>query len=768
MLGVLSRTGRTVRALIAVAWPCWFAATVTLFVSAGMLHEQMIDALAAVSEERNQVAANLSIILPLVALSVSAWYVCRALLYVSYPGNAAPPSYAENAVQLLRTWLPRMLAFAPFLGVALAFLSSDIYALFLLYIVLGVALLGLLVYRRRLFMANAPIDTGTANLPHTTRHVLLGAVGAILLSLILLLVFPIGLSTLVGPIGIILAACSSWIVIASLALIYPTHRFQLPSLFAIAILAAIVFGLWNDNHALRSVEQRDLFPVVGTERSEPVDHFTEWLRERGVALESGSGERELPPYPVFVVTAEGGGIRAAYWTAAVLRHLDKEIPNFHRHVFAISGVSGGSLGAAVFAADIAQQVSRRGLRNLDCQPRPENHMVNAESLRTTSAYPASADHRSANNEAHRSLRDDEDSGNILKVLGEDFLTPVLAGALYPDFIQRFLPVSGSLALPDRASYLERSWERAWRNEMKSALFEEDFSALWKGDRKYAVPSLLLNATWVETGGRAVVSNLRLEHSEVAGHRRSLPYVDDLLSRVGKPLRTSTAIHLSARFTYLSPPATVVDTHTGSTRRAVDGGYFENSGATTATQLLDLIGPRCDFLRHAEGAQKENPHSPVCRIYVLIISNDVLNPNRSIETALQANVDAGGCVSDLSDRRRRNAPIEPSDASIRLLTETLAPVEALLATRRARGQVAERGLLEHRHNCRAFRFQLRPSPDRAIPLGWVLSRSMRREIGRQVQNDSTTERVRSILQRYRENSGIRPGIRSADNGGPADL
>lgn len=728
LLGVPSRTGRTVRALIAVAWPCWFAATVTLFVSAGMLHEQMIDALAAVSEERNQVAANLSIILPLIALSVSAWYVCRALLYVSYPGNAAPPSYAENAVQLLRTWLPRMLAFAPFLGVALAFLSSDIYALFLLYIVLGVALLGLLVYRRRLFMANAPIDTGTANLPHTTRHVLLGAVGAILLSLILLLVFPIGLSTLVGPIGIILAACSSWIVIASLALIYPTHRFQLPSLFAIAILAAIVFGLWNDNHALRSVEQRDLFPVVGTERSEPVDHFTEWLRERGVALESGSRERELPPYPVFVVTAEGGGIRAAYWTAAVLRHLDQEIPDFHRHVFAISGVSGGSLGAAVFAADIAQQVSRGALRSLGCRDLPES------------------------NASYRGLPDGENPGNVLEMLGEDFLAPVLAGALYPDFIQRFLPVSGSLALPDRASYLERSWERAWRNEMKSNLFEEDFTSLWKGNRKHVVPSLLLNATWVETGGRAVVSNLRLEHSDVSGLWHSLPYVDDLLSRVGRPLRVSSAVHLSARFTYLSPAATVVDAHTGSTRRAVDGGYFENSGATTAAQLLDLIGPKCDLRMSGGGNEPTNTSNPPCRIHVLTISNDVSNPNRSIDATRALDFDADGCVSAVDEQSSRNSPIEPIEAPTRLLSESLGPVEALLATRRARGHVAERELIGHAHRCRVFRFQLRPSAKRTIPLGWMLSDSMRREIEDQLQNAGTTERIHSIIRQYTGSPG----------------
>ena len=58
------------------------------------------------------------------------------------------------------------------------------------------------------------------------------------------------------------------------------------------------------------------------------------------------------PIPVIVAAAEGGGIRAAYWTSMVLHHL-ADIPDadvmFPRRLFAISSVSGGSFGAAVYA-----------------------------------------------------------------------------------------------------------------------------------------------------------------------------------------------------------------------------------------------------------------------------------------------------------------------------------------------------------------------------------------------------------------------------------
>ena len=55
-------------------------------------------------------------------------------------------------------------------------------------------------------------------------------------------------------------------------------------------------------------------------------------------------------YPVFVVSAQGGGLYAAYNTATFLARLIDLCPGFRRHLFAISSVSGGSVGAAVFAS----------------------------------------------------------------------------------------------------------------------------------------------------------------------------------------------------------------------------------------------------------------------------------------------------------------------------------------------------------------------------------------------------------------------------------
>jgi len=103
-----------------------------------------------------------------------------------------------------------------------------------------------------------------------------------------------------------------------------------------------------------------------------------------------------PRAAVFIVSAEGGGIRAAYWTAGLLCAIQDAEPGFADHVLGISGVSGGSLGAATFAGLVAE-TRRTGLdvpRNADGMG-PLQHVAG-------------------------------------EVLGRDFLSPVLATMLIPD------------------------------------------------------------------------------------------------------------------------------------------------------------------------------------------------------------------------------------------------------------------------------------------------------------------------------------------------
>jgi hypothetical protein len=94
---------------------------------------------------------------------------------------------------------------------------------------------------------------------------------------------------------------------------------------------------------------------------------------------------------------------------------------------------------------------------------------------------------------------------VERVLGADFLSPTLGTAIFPDLLQRFLPAP---LFDDRAVALEQSWERAWRAAQPRSpeRFGASFDRLWSADA-YAVPLLFLNSTVVETGQRAILSPL---------------------------------------------------------------------------------------------------------------------------------------------------------------------------------------------------------------------------------------------------------------------
>src|SRR5205823_5599057 len=117
-------------------------------------------------------------------------------------------------------------------------------------------------------------------------------------------------------------------------------------------------------------------------------------------------------------------IYAAYHAAMVLGRIQDLCPNFAQHVFAISSVSGGSLGAATFAGS-------------------------AEALATN------GDHIRCELD-----KNSEDFQHIAKeFLSGDFLSPLLWAGLFPDFLQRFIPVPFSLL--DRSVGLERGFEESW-------------------------------------------------------------------------------------------------------------------------------------------------------------------------------------------------------------------------------------------------------------------------------------------------------------------
>lgn len=456
-----------------------------------------------------------------------------------------------------------------------------------------------------------------------------------------------------------------------------TGRFPVIS---VLVLYAIALSFFNDNHLIRRADHPpQQFPSFEAA-------MQRWLQQ---APQTGDGVR-----PMVVFATAGGGIRAAQWTAAVLTGLTDAHQDFPRSVYSISGVSGGSVGAAYYDA-----ILREGQRA--CGPDRQGRCWQWTGRRT---------------------------------LSEDYLAPAVAGMLYPDLIQRFLPTA---VLPDRQAGLEKGFEVGLRNGYDRGLatpgLRAPYTSLWAGAEPRWLPYLLLNSTHMETGKRVVASPFRLD-PEV--FRDTV----DLIDLTQMEMRLSTAAANSARFPYVSPVGTLpcAPIEGGWLRRwwhgrtcrnghIVDGGYFENFGAVTTLQALNGMV--------SAGWLREHRIRPI----VVLISSD---------PGLVCSSDGKGrytCQGDieLQGLRKDGTPtaIEVNGAYRHLTSseganEIAGPLKASFSPRDARGILAAKNLNEWVETCRAapadcgldaaslpgfFHFRLDLQPGEVAPaLGWVLS------------------------------------------------
>ncbi|MGH6816905.1 MAG: hypothetical protein ACREC6_14500, partial [Hyphomicrobiaceae bacterium] len=327
----------------------------------------------------------------------------------------------------------------------------------------------------------------------------------------------------------------------------------------IAVIAVVAFAILDlsENHKLRFVEG-----AQKAVRSEPDAAFLQWIRSRA---DLNAYKERKKPYPVYIVAAEGGGLYAAYHTAKVLSRLQDMCENFAQHTFAVSSVSGGSIGAAVFAA-----LAQGGLaRNGEAKPCTDRY------IRKENGFEAKAE----------------------RILSQDFLSPLVWAGLFPDFLQRFLPVP--IYSLDRAQALEKSMEHYWRRAQGSPNpFERSFFALCSpgsgtcAPKDVAAPALLLNMTNVETGMQMVLSPLYLRYIFASKVAAIEDFYRDDPAMQQMPL--STAVGLSARFPWVLPAGwhefTVQRAGGASLRRMsfADGGYYEGSGVATARNLARYL------------------------------------------------------------------------------------------------------------------------------------------------------------------------------------
>ncbi|PSL44809.1 hypothetical protein CLV51_105181 [Chitinophaga niastensis] len=326
-----------------------------------------------------------------------------------------------------------------------------------------------------------------------------------------------------GPFPYLLLASGMLLLFGNVVTAFSV-RFRL-SFHFILIVLALIFGL-KEVHNVRTLAAPG-HENNYSQRPSLRTYLQAWLNTRNVSSDS--------TYDMYFVMANGGASRSAYWTAAVLGKIEdasiishKE-DRFSKHIFCLSGTSGGGVGVATFFALLRDQ------------------------QQTAPKYTKSA----------------------MTYLKQDYFSYTFARMLGPDFFQYILRISSQ---SDRAAALEESFEKSTGvagDSLYTVPFDNALSAFpaMKGNLT-TMPILCINTTRMQDGNPGVVSNLRLD-SNIFNNR-----VDVLsLLRHDSDITITAGAILGARFPYLSPAGRIKDQY------FVDGGYFDNSGAGVIQEII---------------------------------------------------------------------------------------------------------------------------------------------------------------------------------------
>lgn len=682
-------------------------------------------------------------------LGFAVWHTARTVYRFDIP---TLPTLSDPNAEGLREWLPRVLGAAiPLLmavGTAIALQNPSVKATGSgspwVPILFGVEALVLFVFfiaRRQLFgglsslakhPSGDPRVSRWSQLPPSVRAVYAVIMIANFLALILAAKEP-GLLSKTGALGVVLL-CATFLTVTGTYLTVQAARWQFPLLTALFVLAcALQFLGCNDNHRVRLYAGMHSFDTPSAAAVDPGAPIASSFLSYAASWNQG----RQPAEPVYLVSSEGGGIRAAAWTLLVLSRLEvASNGEFSKHMLLGSGVSGGSLGLAWFAALVYGE--RQGVIHLQDIDTLTRQLSTADYLGPTVetmfltdflqrfwVRPAFVD-RGERLESRfevawsEACRHRPSAASATAAAGSSLAastSPATASAATS-------PTAATATLPSAApSSLAKAAEQAVCSQ-----FARPWKDLWAGTQH--VPLLFLNSTDVQTGQRFVeepFQSLRAptQDMDVA----NFAVFSYGLLPASSPL--SAVVHNSARFTYVSPAGSLTDAALlkqgkSLTRQLVDGGYFENSGTTTLGELLVLL-----HSTYAAACGGETPYGGKdCPVRLIHISND-------------PGVESMRSDDSCPDANRYDVPYSKYG-------EIRAPLIALVNTRDARGVAARvavrhlftQGLIQKDSrdpftDASVFHFRLCNGQYR-LPLGWALSDEAFAEMQRQLEGLPPTD------------------------------
>ena len=432
-----------------------------------------------------------------------------------------------------------------------------------------------------LFLSIAPLAGGALIAMSSPNR--LGAPGPLLLAMS-------GIASLSTLFGVIIVAIPVYLRLPWIGLVYVAGMMAWASLQPLPID--------RDNPLLRSSVEA----ASGRQRNDPACKPTPTSLVSALeAHTKGPGYQSSLPLDrsIYLVSAEGGGIRAAYWTALNLARLDIATQDrFGEEVAALSGVSGGSLGIGTWLA---------ARDRTDLTPRARLDL-------------------------------------ITRFLSSDFLSPLVGGFLFLDVPRLLFGPAWPSARRDHV--FEKALADRWAEIGKTDFFARPlFLGCLRGFM--AVPAVYYNATDSETGAYVPLTDSPLPTEGLMVRYPESELQNLRSSSIGRA-SVAQMIHISARFPYLSPEAKVgVDAvkiasaierdESGDAARKtapagnandefwtrqwvlVDGGYFDNTGLTPTRKALTLINQSRGWENMP--SMREPPRYTRTLVQVIHISND---------------------------------------------------------------------------------------------------------------------------------------------------
>jgi hypothetical protein len=339
--------------------------------------------------------------------------------------------------------------------------------------------------------------------------------------------------------------------------------------------------------------------------------------------------------PLVVVTATGGGIQAAEWTAQVMARLEKEFREdkqkqlngylLHDHVLLASGVSGGSVGLVPYLTEYTAPQGTAFPANDDVRDR----LTIGPGCSSLEAVAWGLEYYD------------------LQRLALTFRFPILQSA------QDSPEDMDTIVAPDRTWALSRALNRNLNDPQcgvspktpkvpdgEAITLAQAAENLSKG----TMPAFTLNTTVAESGGRFLLSNYRVPSAitTIPPNTEFLPAESFLQAYAQDPccangphgeklyadLPLSTAARISATFPVVSSATRVPRQYARAASHFLDGGYFDNDGTGSAIEFLySVMDKRVADQRQAEAGHQPVPTTkPLKVLLVEIRDGDDLDPH----------------------------------------------------------------------------------------------------------------------------------------------